>query len=112
MGRKQTRWLPVKLTDDELIERAKACAQLRTQLGEVTRAKMIAMKDFADKLKMIEGEADKLSAAIHKGEENREVEVEEHVSGDFVHFYRADTGERVEDLTRAVTAGDKQKDLF
>jgi hypothetical protein len=106
------RFLTVKLTDDEILERARACALLNKQAEDVEKLKLIAMRDFGEKLKMLHGEARKLSQSVHAGEEGREVECWEEIHGDHVVTFRSDTGEEVQELRRLADGDDKQAPLL
>lgn len=106
------RHLSVELTEDEIDDKGRELARLlvlheRAEAAEKDRAK--AAKD-AIKLQAIE--IAKLQHVVHNGAEVRPVEVVTRY--DYVHsvarVIRVDTGETVE--TRAMTAAEKQEEMF
>lgn len=69
-----TRWLPVELTDEEMLGKAKEMSKLCEDRTFVEREKAIQTKDFAEKIKNISGEISKLVTIVSSGFESREVE--------------------------------------
>jgi len=104
--------LPVRLTDDEKLQRAKRVAVLErdgTVLEEQRKEQNTAMKA---KIEKVRGELGDLCHQLRTGEELREVEVRfvKDIKRKVEETVRADTGEVVE--TRKLGPRELQSDMF
>lgn len=103
--------LPVELTDEEFMSRARSLA-LQEQLVEDTKAEHKAKKkELAEELDQEEQERRRLGRVVREGKEPRNVLV--HELGDYkagvVYQIRTDTGAQV--ATRRMTADERQLGL-
>lgn len=114
MSRKDTfsRWLPVKLTDEETLEKAKKLSRLERERASVEVEKKSVMSRFQQELKEFAGQIAELSRAIEKGEEQREVECAEDTSFEKKKIYtrRLDTQEIIHE--RDLPVEETQENMF
>lgn len=68
------KWLPVKLTNSETIERARTLSQRHREKEEVEAAKSSVNREYTEKLKSLAGEISRLSKIVAEGEEERNVQ--------------------------------------
>ena len=105
------RWLPVKLTNYELLDKARSMSNLYNERDALELQKSAAAKEFGEKIKNIEGEIAKLAQCVSSGFEHRSVTCEERLNfaiGEF-RVTRLDTGEVLD--ARALTPNERQKKL-
>lgn len=110
MSRRFNRWLEVKLTEDEVLERSKALAETIQTKRKVENEKANDMRAYGEQLKDLSGEIAKLSHVVSTGEESRSVEVEESRREGNIVIVRLDTGEVIE--TRAAEGDELQGEFF
>lgn len=101
MDERITRWLPVKLTQDEIIDRARQLSERLKEEGEKAAEKARVTTQFANELKNLEGEISRLSNTVRSGEEYRNVDcfVKKNFSKKIIQVYRADTQAIIESRT-------------
>ena len=104
--------LPVKLTQEEIIEFAKSLAKTTNELRDCEARKMEVTSQFAADLKKLKATTDSISIKISNGYEYREVECswDFDYKGDTKTLYRKDTGETVR--TTQLTIEDRQGKLL
>jgi hypothetical protein len=106
-----TRMLPVKLTEDELLQRGKIAAEAIEKKASLKDGLKNAAAVFRGKIKLQDEIINKLSHQISTGEEDREVEVKikkDHENKRYMEV-REDTGEVTVD--RAMTPGELQTEI-
>lgn len=103
------RWLPVKLTDAEIIEKARLMSQRSKERNDLEAEKAGVMKNYGERIKKLVGEIHGLSEAVRTGEEPRAVKCTRYfmMQTDRVVTCRNDTGEEIED--REMTGAERQK---
>lgn len=103
------RWLPVKLTDAEIIEKARLMSQRSKERNDLEAEKSGVMKGYAERIKKLVGEIHGLSESVRTGEEPRAVKCTRYfmLQTDRVVTCRNDTGEEIED--REMTGAERQK---
>ncbi len=108
----ETRFLPCKLTPDEIRERGEKLASLRNQIADVEASKKQAMENFKSQLTTLTKIADDITEEISTKSEWRSVEITENKDFDKKKAFtiRLDTEEVVE--TRALTPKELQQGLF
>lgn len=109
---KVTQSLPVKLTQEELLESAKGLAKTTNELRDTEARKIEVTSQFAADLKKLKATADSLSIKISNGYEYREVECSwqfDYNKGTKT-LYRHDTEEIVR--TISLTIEDRQGKLL
>ena len=104
--------LPVKLTQEEIVECAKSLAKTTNELRDCEARKMEVTSQFAADLKKLKASTDSLSIKISNGYEYREVDCAWafDYKGDTKTLYRKDTGETVR--TTQITIEDRQGKLL
>lgn len=70
------KWLPIKLTKDQILERASKAANLVAQRADLESEKSAKNRDYSEKFKEIRGEMSKLSKSVASGEEYQNVKCE------------------------------------
>mgnify|MGYP001614772107 CR=1 FL=1 len=104
--------LPVKLTQEEIVECAKSLAKTTNELRDCEARKMEVTSQFAADLKKLKATTDSISIKISNGYEHRDVECS--WSFDYVKdtktLTRLDTGEIVR--TSQLTIEDRQGKLL
>lgn len=108
----ETRTLPVRLTDGELLAKSKELAAKITELDEVEDRKKSAVAQCKVKSDELDLDIHKIARILRTGREDREVEVSE-IRNDparTIEVVRLDTGEIVE--SRPMTIHELQKPLF
>lgn len=105
------KWLPVKLTKDQILERASKAANLVAQRADLESEKSAKNREYSEKFKEIDGEMSKLSKAVAAGEESQNVvcEVRRSYLEKRVITIRKDTYEIVDD--RKMYENEMQGDL-
>lgn len=104
----KTRILPVRLTREEREIRSTQLADTISKRDQVDGEKKSAMAGYKTKLDDLNAEIRKLSGAVRTGFEQRDVEIEERPTSDFmINVYRVDTGELVD--TRSMTDSEREK---
>lgn len=108
---KSTLWLPVKLLEDEHVDRSKELARLVTERFATEREKSIANRDFGEKLKNVAGEISRLTTIVAEGYERRQVNCHREYDYDAnkVRLIRLDTREILEE--RDLRTDEKQLPL-
>jgi hypothetical protein len=108
---KETRTLPCRLTDSELLARGHEYSLKGHALGVKEAEKKAAMKRFAEEIEQIKLEGARLGDMVRTKTEHREIEVEVYIdhSLGMARVSRLDTGETVE--TRPLTASERQMRL-
>lgn len=101
------RELPCQLSDDQIIERANAMADLDAEISKLKDRR----KSVNQKIREKDDERLKLSDEVEKGTELRMVtcRVDEDFAHNVVRIVRNDTGETVEE--RPMTAADRQESM-
>lgn len=104
--------LPVKLTRDELILKAKELSALYVKIQEAEDAKKAAASAHADEIKKMNYELNQLVRMVNTGNEYRQVECSErkNFSVAIIETWRDDLGTMVE--TRPMTESERQAELF
>ena len=99
----ETKILPVRLTDLELLERGQRVAELLRQVSEIEEEKKATNSDFKARIEEREGELHDLGSQIRNKAEQREVEVMRQADEEagIESTIRVDTGEVIG--TRAMT---------
>ena len=114
MSETVTRYLPVKLTEDEITERGRTIAERLKKKSGLEAEKAGITRSFGEQIKDINGEIKALSDSISKGEELRPVKCSERLdtANKTYRLRRNDTGEIVEE--RPMTKGElsDQPDMF
>lgn len=107
----KTRWLPVKLTESELLDRGRKMAEVVRERSRTELEKANAMKTYGETLKELNGEVSTLSRVISTGEEHREVEVYENkdYAEKTIKIFRADTHELVS--SRSMDSSELQEEI-
>lgn len=109
---KTTKKLPVRLSDDEVIERGKQLVENIRKTGKAESEREAENKKRKAEIEALELITSKLVDIVEKGEEDRDVECE--LKKDFergvVTVVRLDTGEVVE--TRPMTPDERQEEMF
>jgi predicted molibdopterin-dependent oxidoreductase YjgC len=109
---KTTKKLPVKLNDDEMLERGKMLVEnmRKTAVAEEERDK--ENKKRKGDIALLEGVTARIAETVRSGSEYREVECE--LRKDYergtVATFRDDTGEQIDQ--RPMTAEERQEDMF
>lgn len=107
-----TKKLPVKLDDDELLDRGRALVQNMRKTAEAEEAREAENKRRKGDIALLEGVTARLSTAISTGTEDKDVDCEERK--DFIHgtvtIVRMDTGEVVDQ--RVMSAEERQEKMF
>lgn len=100
--------LPVRLTQDELNQRAKRLTEAVQEIDENDAWKKACMREHKDKDETLQGEVRRLSRIVNSGEEYRQVECEEvpNWKKGTMETYRMDTGECVD--FRPMSTAEKQ----
>lgn len=78
MKENYTKWLPVRLTKDELLDRGRLMSERIKEREEQEKLKAEATREFARVIKNLTGEIAQLSTCISSGEEPRPVECSEY----------------------------------
>ena len=109
---KVTQSLPVKLTQEEIIESAKSLAKTTNELRDCEARKTEVTSQFAADLKKLKATTDSISIKISNGYEYREVECawSFNYKTDTKTLTRIDTGETVR--TTQLTIEDRQGKLL
>lgn len=112
MGDPIYRNLTVKLSEEELKQRASQQAGVYQQYWKVDEEKKVVNKDYANKLGTLKKELDRLSLAVQNHEEVRAVECEWHpnFATNEMELMRCDTGELVQ--KRDMTEKERQENLL
>lgn len=110
--RRFEKWLPVKLSEHETLERARALSQRHKEKQELEAEKARVVRDYGERMKNLSGEISKLSEVVANGEEYRSVECEEQRQNSKKQFriMRLDTDEVVE--IRPMLESELQEELF
>lgn len=108
----ETRFLPCKLSPDEIRKRGEKLASLRNQIADVEASKKEAMENFKSQITTLTKLADDITEEISTKAEWRSVEITEDKDFENKKAYtiRLDTLERIE--TRALTPQELQQGLF
>lgn len=106
------RTLPVKLTEDERLARAKDAAAKVAEYAAIESQKKALTSELTAKMKELRSETQILSRAVQSGIEHQPVEVVERRNEDryTIELVRMDTMEVVE--SRAMTPAERQAELF
>lgn len=106
-----TKVLPVKLTEQEVAEKAKQLALLDQQKKALEEKKKAQASLIKGQVEIVEEEMAELFHAVSKEEERREVECNRMFDYDTgtASLYRSDTGELLE--SREMTAEERQGEL-
>lgn len=109
---KTTKKLPVKLDDDELLERGKQLVENMRKVGVAEEEREAENKKRKGDIAFLEGITARLATSIRTGEEDRDVECEirKNFSTSSVTIVRIDTGEVVD--TRVMDAAERQEELY
>ena len=109
---KVTQSLPVKLTQEEIVECAKSLAKTTNELRDCEARKMEVTSQFAADLKKLKATTDSISIKISNGYEHRDVECSWSFDykKDTKTLTRLDTGETVR--TTQLTIEDRQGKLI
>lgn len=110
MGKRFDRWLPVTLTENEILERSKALAETLQTKRRVENEKANEMRNYGEQLKDLAGEIAKLGQVVATGEESRSVNCEQRHNEGRIEVVRLDTGEVIE--SREASGDELQNDLF
>lgn len=105
------RFLPVKLTDMELLERGRTMSERHKERDGVVAEKKVKMQEYGETLKTLTGEITRLSEIISTGCEPRSVDCTRRKSwtDKKVYTVRIDTGEIIE--VRAMFPEEMQEPL-
>lgn len=107
----EQRWLPVTLTQEELLEKARELAHTEEELEKVELEKKAEMQTYAERIKRLKGSISVVSMSIRKGSEYRDVECvwqfDWHEG--LAKLIRTDTGETVKD--RPITERERELSL-
>lgn len=109
---KTSKKLPVKLDDDELLERGKQLVDNMRKTAVAESEREAENKKRKGDIELLEGITARLAGVIQNGSEDRDVDCE--IRKDFEHgvvtVVRLDTGEVVE--TRPMDAQERQEEMF
>lgn len=107
-----TMFLPVPLTDDELLAKAKELASKLAEADDVESRKKVAVAECKAEADRIDSEVSWLASMLRSGKEPREVEVRKvrDEASRTIDTMRLDTGEIVS--SRAMTIHELQRPLF
>lgn len=110
--RRFEKWLPVKLTEHEVLERSRSLAQRHNEKRDLEAERARIVRDYGERLKNLAGEISRLSDIVASGQEHRNVECEEQRQDSRKQFrvVRLDTDEIVE--LRPMLESELQEDLF
>lgn len=107
-----TKKLPVKLDDDELLERGRMLVENMRKTATAEAERKAENDRRKGDIELLEGVTSKISIAISTGTEDRDVECEQRK--DYTHgtvtIVRMDTGELVDQ--RVMTADERQEKMF
>lgn len=105
------KWLPVRLSPTQLLERATKAANLIKERADVEADKAARIREYGEKIKELAGEISRLSQIVASGSEfkNVECEVRRSYLEKRVITVREDTGEIVDD--RKMFESEMQGDL-
>lgn len=111
MQRTESRHLPVKLTQREVLTKSKIAAKGMHELKSLEDDKAEVTKDYAEKIKKKRRDLDTLASEVHTGTEVRPVECDlmPRWSEHMMDLVRPDTGEVVE--SRPMTHSEKQTEM-
>lgn len=100
-----TSLLPVKLTEQERIDRGTLAARARREVQSLTDAAKAAANGFKERIAGKEADLLRALTAVETGEEQREVPCVERIDypGGALRVYRLDTGEEVRDRRKALS---------
>lgn len=87
------RMLPVKLTDEEKIEKGARLAEIQSEQKKVEEALDTAKRSAKSRLESLSLEAEEIGATLRRGTEERLVPYEEREEGSEAVLWRLDTGE-------------------
>lgn len=110
--RRYSKYLPVRLSDDELRDRGSSLAHLHKSMDELELKAAEVNAQFKDQRKIFASEAKRLSEIVRAKQEPREVAVEVRMTkkAGVVEEVRLDTGEVV--LSRKMDSEEAQVDLL
>jgi hypothetical protein len=108
---KTTQWLPVKLTDDEVAERADALARTLRELATADMNHKLAASKHRKQVKTLRDEIAELGREVESRKTERDVEVDDVPDYDcgVMERIRLDTGELV--ASRVMTPEERQQGL-
>lgn len=111
-GATETRELTCDLSDEDVIERAKALAHALSEVNVLEVQRRASAKHFGEDIKALEREVEKLAVSIRTRQELREVECLEkrEFRTNEVVVVRTDTGDVID--SRAMTIEERQECLF
>lgn len=106
------RRLPVKLTEEDRLARAKDAAAKSAEYRELEADKKAATRDYSDRMKTLRVEWDALSDSVRTGIEHQPVEIVERRNEErgLIETVRVDTYEVIE--SRAMTVTERQVEMF
>jgi hypothetical protein len=112
LPRKQLEFLPVKLTQAELITKGKELAEETQKLEQTEEEKKLAMDSFKERIQSHQHRIKNLAHLVDTGEEKREVEVFERkcYAERIMETFRKDTGECIR--TRPLNEDEYQENLL
>ncbi len=111
-NKRETRTLPVDLTEEEFIAKSKELSKKNKELESLDEEKKKAAAEFSSQIKSVTSEIKHLAQIVETSTEYRAVEVkkDEDIERFVVNYYRRDTGEFVE--SRPMTYDERQVQLF
>jgi hypothetical protein len=106
------RSLPVKLTEDERLARAKDAAAKVAEYAAIETQKKALTSELTAKMKELRSETETLSQAVSSGIEYQPVEVVQHRNEErsLIETVRLDTSEIID--SRPMTVAERQAELF
>ena len=109
MEKQKTESVPVTLTDDELILKAKELSANQEQYAQLEEEKKQSANDFATRLKFMAADIGRLARIVSTSVEYRNVIVKEFLDYErlTVTVIRTDTGEQIE--VRAMNYEERQR---
>lgn len=109
---KETRKLPVRLSEAELKAKADDLAKANIDRVNLENEKSKLSSEFNARIKEIKGDIAELSQAISSRMEHRDVEIEERRNEQsfMIETFRLDTDEKISE--RAMTTSERQVPLF
>ena len=97
--KKYTKWLPVRLKDDAILDRARTMSERKKEHDDIEARKAEEAREYTQQLTKLKNEITRLSNIIRTGEENQNVDCEESKDlwNKIVTVVRLDTGQIIEE---------------
>lgn len=114
--RKYKKWLPVVLTEPQLLDKSRELSQRIKERSRVEAEKKSVVAEYGENLKELAGDITRLSDVVADGAEDQSVDVQDevHIESQRIKTIRMDTNEVV--IARVMTELEieafKQGDLF